>query len=65
MKPPIRLEETVYVGRLDTLAQVFALLESLDDMDRKNRICWNIVSRQTRRAPEKKTVTTQERSVLL
>ena len=65
MKPAIRLDETVCVGRLDTLAQVLALLESLDDLGRAKLAGFVIVSRQTRREPERTKETTKERSVVL
>lgn len=63
MKPPIRLDETVCVGRLDTLAQVLALLESLDDLGKLHG--FRILCRQTRQEPEERPEATRERSVLL
>ena len=43
---PIRLYETQFVGRLETIEQVQALMQSLDDL--KPGLGWKITCRQTR-----------------
>lgn len=54
MKPPIRLADTVHVGRVETLADVLRLLESLDDMQRRESL-GGIILMRVREEPKKKT----------
>lgn len=44
----IKLDETVCVGRLATLEDVWRLLDGLDDLEVRDRPTWVIRSRQTR-----------------
>lgn len=64
-RPPIRLYETVNVGRVETLEDVLRLMESLDDLgERILPLRARIARLRTRTEPEKKQEPRQGRKVI-
>lgn len=56
MKPPIRLQDTVQVGRIETLEDVLRMLSSLEDLSPLQKRLYGITQQRLREVIQKPKV---------